>query len=167
LRSTSLVSISVGIVVERRRAKSAWAEFLWRPVSVLAQQPSAEPWTVLDVQHEGVLFYAGVAAIELHRTESALYRDNLASGRPSLWVVLSPTGSDQPYELLAVTADPAEGEGFTDAGNNLVESVPMPRDIVAIVDKFIAIHHIDHPFIKRRRQPAEFARQSNGQGRRT
>jgi Protein of unknown function (DUF3305) len=167
LRSTALVSIPVGVVVERRRAKSVWAEFLWRPVSVLAGKPSAEPWTVLDVQAESVLFYAGEAVIELHRTESTVYRDNLACGTPRLWVVLSPTGSDPPYELLTVTADPAEGEGFTDAGNNLVETVPMPQDILAIVGQFIATHHVERSFIKRRRQPAEFGRQKNGQGNET
>jgi hypothetical protein len=164
LRSTTLVSIPVGVVVERRRAKSVWAEFLWRPVSVLVGKPWAEPWTVLDVQAESVVFYAGEAVIELHRTESTFYRDNLASETPRLWVVLSPTASDPPYELFAVTADPAEGEGFTDAGNNLVETVPMPRDIVTIVDQFIATHHVERPFIKRRRAPAEFDRQKNGQG---
>lgn len=164
MRSTTLVSIPVGVVVERRRAKSVWADFLWRPVSVLVGQPSAEPWTVLDEQAESVLFYAGEAEIELHRTESAFYRDNLASEAPRLWVVLSPTASDPPYELLAVTADPAEGEGFTDAGNNLVDTVPMPRDIVAIVDQFIATHHVERPFIKRRRTPAEFGSGKNGQG---
>jgi len=69
------------------------------------------------------MFYAGEAVIELHRTESAFYRDNLAAETPRLWVVLSPTASAPPYQLLSVTADPAEGEGFTDAGNNLVDTV--------------------------------------------
>jgi uncharacterized protein DUF3305 len=164
LRSTTLESVAVGVVVERRRAKSVWAEFLWRPVSVLAGKPSAEAWTVLDAQAESVLFYAGEALIELHRTESTYYRDNLTCGAPKLWVVLGPTGSDPPYEVLAVTADPAEGEAFTDAGNNLVEAVPMPRDIMAIVDRFIATHHVERPFTKRRRQPAELDRQKDGQG---
>jgi Protein of unknown function (DUF3305) len=167
LRSTTLVSIPVGVVVERRRAKSTWAEFLWRPASVLAGKPSAEPWTVLDVQAESMLFYAGEAVIELHRTESTYYRDNLASDTPRLWVVLSPTTSDPPYALLSVTADPAEGEGFTDAGNNLVETVPMPQDILAIVGQFIATHHVERPFIKRRRAPAEFGRQKDRQGSET
>jgi hypothetical protein len=161
------VSIPVGVVVERRRAKSVWAEFLWRPVSVLAGKPSAEPWTALEVQAESVLFYAGEAVIELHRTESTYYRDNLASDTPRLWVIFSPTGSDPPYALLAVTADPTEGEGFTDAGNNLVETVPMPRDVLAVVRQFIATHHVERPFIKRWREPAEFGRQKDGQGSRT
>ena len=53
--------------------------------------------------------------------------------------------------LVAVTADPAEGEGFTDAGNNLVEQVPMPPDIAEIVGQFVVQHHIDRPFVKRQR----------------
>lgn len=155
MRSTALTRIPVGVVVERRRAKSAWAEFLWRPISVLVGTPSAAPWTPLDTQADRVLFYAGDAVIDLHRTETTYYRDNLASAAPQLWVVLNPTAFEPPYELLAVTADPAEGEAFTDAGNNLVESVPMPPEIAEAVAQFIATHHVERPFVKRRRQPAD------------
>ena len=103
--------------------------------------------------------------IELHRTETTNYRDNLASGAPALWVALRPASSERPYELLAVTADPAEGEAFTDAGSNLVEAVPMPPDIAEIVARFIAEHHVERPFVKRRREPAEptLAHRGNGQ----
>jgi len=103
------------------------------------------------MEAESALFYAGGAAIELHRTETSNYRDNLASGAPTLWVVLRPTASEPQYELVAVTADPAEGEGLTDAGNNLVEQVPMPPHIAEMVGQFVADHHIDRPFVKRRR----------------
>jgi hypothetical protein len=155
LRSTALAQIPVGVVVERRKAKSMWGDFLWRPVSVLIGKPSAAPWTPLDTEAETALFYAGEAVIELHRTETTNYRDNLASGAPALWVALRPVASERPYELFAVTADPAEGEAFTDAGSNLVEAVPMPPDIVGAVAQFIAEHHVERPFVKRRRQPAE------------
>jgi hypothetical protein len=97
------------------------------------------------------LFLAGEAVIELHRTETTNYRANLASGAPALWVALRPVASARPYEILAVTADPAEGEAFTDAGSNLVEAVPMPPDIVAAVDQFVAQHHVERPFVKRQR----------------
>ena len=101
------------------------------------------------------LFFAGEAVIELHRTETANYRDNLASGAPALWVALHPAASGQPYEILAVTADPAEGEAFTDAGSYLVEAVPMPSEVVETIVQFLAEHHVERPFVKRRRQPAE------------
>lgn len=151
MRSTALARIAVGIVVERRKARSPWADFLWRPVSAFAGAPAAAPWTLLGTETETSLFYAGEAAIELHRTETTNYRDNLASGAPALWVVMRSTGSEPPLELIAVTADPAEGEAFTDAGNNLVEAVPMPAAIAEIISRFIVEHHVERPFVKRQR----------------
>ena len=165
MRSTALVRIAVGVVVERRKAMSIWVDVLWRPVSVFVGKASAAPWTPFDTAPETSLFYAGQAVIELHRTETVNYRNNLASGAPALWVALRPATSGRPYELIAVTADPAEGEAFTDAGSNLVETVPMPADVVAAVAMFIAEHHVERPFLKRRRQPSEPALAS-GRGRR-
>jgi hypothetical protein len=155
LSSTALLRIPVGVVVERRKAKSPWLDVLWRPVSVLAGQPSATPWTPIGVEGEATLFYAGWTAIELHRTETANYHGNLASGAPALWVVLRPTAADPAYELLTVTADPAEGEAFTDAGNDLVECVPMPAAIAERIGAFVAEHHVERPFVKRRRGRGE------------
>jgi hypothetical protein len=153
--ATALARIPVGVVVERRTAKSPWLDFLWRPISVLAGRSSAAPWTPIAVVAETTLFYAGETVIELHRTETANYRGNLASGAPVLWVVLRPTASTQAYDLLTVTADPAEGEAFTDAGNDLVETVQMPAAIAQEIGDFIAEHHVERPFVKRRRQRAE------------
>jgi hypothetical protein len=132
-----------------------WAEFLWQPVLVLAGKMSAAPWTPLGNQAEAALFFAGEATIELHRTETVNYRDNLTSGAPALWVALRPVASEWPFEILAVTADPSEGEAFTDAGSNIVEAVAMPADVAAAIGRFIAEHHVERPFVKRRRQPAE------------
>ena len=155
MRSTALAKIPVGVVVERRKARSMWADFLWRPVSVFVGSPSAVPWTPLGTESETTLFYAGQAVIELHRTETTNYRDNLSSGAPALWVALHPAASGQTYEILAVTADSAEGEAFTDAGSYLVEAVPMPSEVVETIVQFLAEHHVERPFVKRRRQPAE------------
>jgi hypothetical protein len=168
LRSTALARITVGVVVERRKARSMWVDFLWRPVSVFVGSPSAAPWTPLYTEPEATLFYAGQAVIELHRTETTNYRDNLASGAPALWVALHSATSGQPYEILAVTADPAEGEAFTDAGSHLVEAVPMPSEAVEAIVQFLAEHHVERPFVKRRRQAAEqtLARREDEKGRR-
>src|SRR5208282_6447719 len=96
--------IPVGVVVERRKAKSPWLDFLWRPVSVLPGAPSAAPWTPIGAEEDRAIFYAGEGVIELHRTETANYRDNLASGAPVLWVALCLGTSERAYELIAVTA---------------------------------------------------------------
>jgi hypothetical protein len=147
----ALARVRVGVVVERRKAQSSWVDFLYRPVSVLEGVPAAPPWTQIGAEGELTTFYAGDAVIELHRTETANYRNNLASGAPRLWVILRPGSGEVGLDLLFVTADPAEGEALTGAGNDLVESVPMPGYIRQIVESFIAEHHVEQAFFKRER----------------
>jgi hypothetical protein len=154
-RSTALARIPVGVVVERRKAESPWLNFLCRPVAVLAGVPAAAPWTVIRSDTEATTFYAGHAMIELYRTETANYRDNLASGAPLVWVVLRPARAEAQFDLLLVTVDPAEGEALTGVGNDLVEAVPMPLPVREIVESFVAEHHVEQPFFKRRRTTDE------------
>jgi hypothetical protein len=151
LISTALVRIRVGVLVERRKATSPWADVLYRPVGVLPGVPAATPWTVVSSGADVTTFYAGEAVIELHRTETAGYRDNLASGAPSLWVSLRATVAQDRLEVLLVTADPAEGEALTGAGDDLVDAVPMPPAINSIVADFVATHHVERAFRKRQR----------------
>ena len=152
LSTTALIRIPVGVVVERRKAHSLWAEFLWRPVCVLVGKASAAPWTPIAADGEAATFYAGEAVIELYRSETANYRDNLASGSPSVWVVLRPVASEPAFEIVTVTADPSEGEAMTDAGSDLVEIVTMPAAIIEQIGSFIAEHHVERPFAKRERE---------------
>jgi hypothetical protein len=151
MTSTALARIPVGVAVERRKAKSPWLDELWRPVTVFAGVAAAAPWTIIDSKDDVTTFYAGEAVIELYRTETANYRSNLASGSPLLWVILRPTGSEPAFKLLAVTADPAEGEALTGTGNDLVETVPMAASIMDEVQAFIAEHHVERPMFKRQR----------------
>jgi hypothetical protein len=152
LISTALLRIPVGIVVERHRAKSPWLDFVCRPVSALAGVPAAAPWTVISATEDVTTYYAGEGVIELHRSETASYRENMASGAPLLWVILRPSTTEVAgFELLMVTADPAEGEALTGAGNDLVATVPMPDSIQEAVSGFIAEHHVERSFIKRQR----------------
>jgi len=152
---SALASLAVGVVVARRKAASQWIDYTWAPVSVLHGTPDTEPWTVLSGDGDTTMYYAGRADIALHPTETGLYRDNLATGSPSLWVVLSANESDPPYNLVTVTADPSEGEAFTESTANLVEQVPMPASIQEIVAAFVAEHHVEREFFKRKRDRAD------------
>jgi hypothetical protein len=157
-------SIPVGVVVERRRATSPWLDVVWRPVAVLSGLagglPDTAPWTALSGTAEAATadaatFYAGGTAIALYRTETEQYRSNLTSPRPSLWIALRPTGADPPYRLFAVTADPAEGESFTQAGGDLVDAVPMPAAVHQVIATFVAEHHVEQTHYRRRRDGAD------------
>jgi Protein of unknown function (DUF3305) len=150
-----LAKIAVGVVLERHRAQSPWIDFTWKPVTALPGLADALPWTMLAQDGDSTTFYVGAAEIELYRTETTNYRGNLASGAPKLWVALRPTGVEPPYELFAVTADPGEGEAWTEAGTDLVDVVPMPASVHAAIDAFVAEHHVEQPFHKRERDRAD------------
>jgi len=150
-----LLRIPVGVVVERRKADSPWIDFVWRGIGVLPDEPEMTPWTVIREQEGTTLFYAGSATVDLYRSETERYRDNLATGAPSIWIVLTPSEGTWPYAVLVVTADPAEGEAFTEAGANLVEAVPMPEALHQAIENFIAEHHVETEFVKRERRRAD------------
>jgi uncharacterized protein DUF3305 len=150
-----LVRIPIGVIVERCRASSPWSEFTWRPTAVLGGLPEADPWTRLSGEHDSVTFYAGASEIELYRTETENYRDNLASAAPSVWVALLSTAGNPPYEIAAVTADPAEGEALTEPGQGIVEAVPMPTGVRDVIALFISEHHVERTFEKRKRNRAD------------
>jgi len=147
--------IVVGVVAERRRASSPWAEHVWSPLAVLPGAPEVPPWTRLGGDAERMQYFLGTVEVELHRTETQNYKDNLGSGRPSLWVVLRPLAGEPPVELVAVTADPAEGEAFTEPGTDIVEMLAMPGELVARVEAFVILHHVERAFLKRRRDRAD------------
>jgi len=151
-----LARIPVGVLVERRKAKNQWVDFVWRPIAVLAGLPDAESWTALDRAEDRITFYAGPAEVALFRSDCSNYHANLGTSQPKLWVVLRETGADPPYKIAAVTADPSEGEAFTESGTDIVEAVAMPEPICATVAAFIAEHHVeDRVFVKRTRDRAD------------
>ena len=151
MSESAVLRIPVGVVVERHRAHSPWLETIYRPVSILSGTPATAPWTTIDSSEGATTLYAGEAMIELFRTDTAQYQANLTSGKPSVWVVLRPAETAIPFALLLVTADPSEGEALTGAGNDLVEPVPMPPAIIAVVADFIAKHPPTGSFYKRER----------------
>ena len=144
--------MTVGLVVECRRLGNQWGGHAWRPVQIFPAAPEAAAWTPLgspspDRRH----FYAGAYDIHLYSTDTANYRDNLASGTPKLWVVLRPDGAEPPIEVALITADPAEGEAGTEAGGNVVDVIDMPSEVAGIVAAFVSAHHVERPIIKRKR----------------
>jgi hypothetical protein len=154
-RPGPLARTTVGVTVERRKAKSPWVDYVWRPVAALPGIPSTPPWTALEGDDETTRFYVGTGEVELYRSDTSHYRDNLASGSPGLWVVLRPTGGTPPFCVVAVTANPSEGEAYTESGADLVEPVPMPEPVRELIDAFVAEHHVEHVFAKRKQRRAD------------
>jgi hypothetical protein len=144
----------IGVVIARRKLKSPWASHAWAPHTVLPAVPATAPGALLRIDAEAELFYAGPFEVMLHPSETAHYRDNLASGRPSLWVALRPTEGGE-YEVATVTANPYEGEALAEGIGEIVEPVPMPPEVQATLVAFIETFHRERPFLKRKRDRAD------------
>ncbi|MFN3350671.1 DUF3305 domain-containing protein [Pseudorhodoplanes sp.] len=149
----ALLTIPVGVIVDRIKAQSQWVDYLWQPSAVLVGEPETAPWTQISGDDNRASFYAGRATIELYRSDTGNYRDNLM-GDGKLWVVLTPADSNPPYALFKVTADPTEGEAQFEAGVNVVDTVPMPDAVREVLERFVAEHHVEQPFFKRKRDRA-------------
>ncbi|PHK95160.1 molybdopterin-guanine dinucleotide biosynthesis protein A [Pseudoroseomonas rhizosphaerae] len=147
--------IPVAVIAERRPANSPWADWSWRVVEVLAEAPALPPWTLLRQEAGRSLFLAGHAELALHPTDTSNYKHNLESGAPRLWVVLRPASGEPGMALHTVTADPGEAHLYADVGNDTLESLPLPDFLRAPLEEYVARHHRERGFTKRRRDRAD------------
>lgn len=146
--------LTVGIVAIKRRLDNPWVDSEWVPEAVLQGLPAVEPRTLLGAEGHVERWYLGPAELGFHSGETAHYRDNLASGRPSVWIALR-EAEDGSWVVAGATVDPYEGEAFVDVVTDRVEAVPMPHDIAVELQAFIELHHVEHPFHKRKRDRAD------------
>jgi hypothetical protein len=148
-------AIEVGVIVERRVLNNRWVDHAWTPVAVLAGAPAALPWTVLDETPVATRYYAGPSQLEFFASDTEMYRENLRAGQPSLWVSLRPVSTPPGVSLRLVTADPSEAEALTEPGTDIIEAVSMPPEIRDRLAAFVEAHHVDRPFVKRKRDRAD------------
>ena len=147
------ISMPLGIVVRKSPGVTKWARWIWRAVAVL---PGAQPatWKELRRDGEAVEYHATTVDLELWRKETEAYLSELHTQTPSIYIVLrdaSDTVDDQDVEIVLATASPFEAQDYADSGEEMVEQVPMPAGVRAWIEDFIARHHHEEKFIKRKR----------------
>jgi Protein of unknown function (DUF3305) len=152
------ICMPLGVVVERRELNNRWQRFAWQPVAVIPGAPPVAEWRELLRGERFVRWHAATLPLELHRTETEAYRANLSGKVPAIYVVLraihaSESTAGKDVSPFAVTASPYDAEGYMEGGD-LVEAVPMPDGLIAWVQAFIERHHVDQPFVKRKRAKA-------------
>jgi hypothetical protein len=153
------IRMPLGVVLERRELDNRWQRWAWKPVAVIPGAPPVEAWRELVRGDRFVRWHAATLPLELHRTETEAYRVNLAGRSPAIYVVLrkvdpSERTAGNDVGPFAVTASPYDAEGYME-GDDLVEAVPMPDGLMAWIQAFIERHHVDQPFVKRKRKGAK------------
>ncbi len=145
------IRIPVAVLAERRPGATPWAEWSWRAVEVLDDAPDLPPWTVLLEEAGRTLFLAGRTEVALYPTDTANYRDNLRADPPLIWVVLRQAEAPPGLRLYTVTVDGGEAHIYADTGTDLLEALAMPAGLRAVVEAFVAQHHVERAFHKRQR----------------
>jgi hypothetical protein len=143
------LEIPVAILAERRPGATPWQEHVWRAAAVLEEAPPVPAWTKLREEAGRELFFAGTALVRLHRTDTPNYRENLTAAEPRLWALLRESGAGM--ELAAVTVDPGEAEVLAEDPRALLEALPLPPGLRALLEAFVAQHHVEREFHKRKR----------------
>lgn len=153
--------LPLGVVLERREVDHPWVEHAWKAVAVIPGAGSLDPrgeWQVLGSGEGWVHYHAGTLSLELFRKETEGYKVNLSQDPPRVFIGLR-AGEDMEsaHDLVPflVTACPYEAQDYMDSGEEQVEAVTMPDGVIGFVQAFIEQHHVDEPFYKRKRKPAE------------
>lgn len=153
---TSTARLAVGVVVERRAIDHPWRKWRWRTVEIVPGLAADEPWRLLRQGPGWDRYAAGAPELELHRKATEDFKLALSATPPQLYAVLRAVEAEPvPFRPFLVTASPWEAQAYQDSGDDLIDAVPMPDAIAAWIEEFVAQHHVDQPFFKRRRKGAD------------
>src|SRR3546814_4414217 len=84
-------TLPLGVVLEWRRVDHPWKDHDWRPVAVIPGAPPLDPrgpWTLLREGEAVRQYHAGTLPLELFRSDTLGYKDNLLQQPPRIFVVL-------------------------------------------------------------------------------
>lgn len=151
----SSISIPVGVVLSREKINHPWQDHAWRVIGVFLNAPEISEWRELRRDETSVHYHAATLPLELHRKETPAYKVNLETGEPAVYVVLrnDPSAtSEWPLSVHLVTASPHDAQAYGESGMETIELLPMPEPLIELVREFVAVHHVEQPFVKRQRQ---------------
>ena len=143
-------TMPIGIVLRKARGVTKWVPWVWTATGVL---PGAGPanWRELRRDGDTIEYHADTVTLELHGAETEAYLSGLTDRIPSLYIIMREIDAECPLEVVLVTASPFEAQDYADSGEEIIEKVPMPEGLVAMVRDFVDAFHHEEVFVKRRR----------------
>ena len=151
---------TLAVIMQRRNARSRWAEVVWEPVSV-HESGEARGEARLLMRHDDIeqWLHPGFE-LAIHRDEIEGYYLNVSSGSPRvfvLWRIEAEQGLP-----LQVTLSYDEGGRWLDGGHS-VDSVAMPPAIFGWIGEYVENNYRPEP--KRRIKPRSFVHPKDRIGR--
>lgn len=144
----STLRFPVAVVLQRTPLVNRWVTERWEPVAIepdVAEAVVPEPVCIAD-DASGTRWRFGGHAIELHRSEAEGYFLNVTAPDPKVFVMwrVSETGNEPPVAPAIVTVSYNEAARMLDGGEQ-VDAVPIPPEIRAAVEAFVAVHYKPEP----------------------
>ncbi len=165
-QTARMLNIPVAVLLERRWLDNPWQDEEWHACAVVMEAGQAhddhasqkEGGFVHSWQVAADIIRVPADPIEVHAKEVEGCRVNLESAQPVLWVIIDPEGEDgsvMPVQVQRVTASAYEAQEYLDAGDLIVDAVPMPEEIRERLVAFIAAQPDPEPFRKRKNRKAD------------
>ena len=143
-------SFPVAVVMQRRPAKSRWADVVWEPFGVIPGYPAGETKLLREQDQVAQWLHPGFK-LELHRDETEGYYLNVSTRDPRVFVLWRMEGEQA--LPLEVTVSSEEAGRWLDGGHS-VDGVAMPREIFAWVGEYVENNYRPQP--KKRIKPRSF-----------
>jgi len=131
--------------MQRRPAKSRWADVVWEPHGVVLGYQGTEVKLLVE-QHGAAQWLHPGFTMELHRDETEGYYLNVSSHEPCVFILWR---MDEDRGVPAqVTVSREEAARWLDGGHS-VDSVRMPAEIFAWVGDYVEKNYRPKPPEKR------------------
>jgi hypothetical protein len=136
--------------MQRRPAKSRWADFVWEPFGVVPGYGAGEVKVLLE--HDGATQWLHPGfKLELHRDETEGYYLNVAGQEPRVFVLWRMDDEFGVPVQLTVSFD--EAGRWMDGGHS-IDGVKMPPEIYAWVGDYVEKNYRPQP--QKRIKPRSF-----------
>jgi hypothetical protein len=146
--------LRVGVLLERQHIAHPWQEYAWHAAGIVPGAAEIAAPRLVQQDEGWARYHIATLDIELFPRETEGYRYNLSQQRPVVYVLWRHADEDigQQPEVFHVTVCPYEAQDYLDGGDVMVEGVPIPDVVAHWMQGYIARHHVDAPFEKRRRK---------------
>ena len=151
---------TLAVIMQRRNARSRWAEVIWEPVAVHESGEASGAARLLMRQDDIEQWLHPGFELAIHRDEIEGYYMNVSSGSPRVFVLWR-MEAEQGLPLQ-VTVSYDEGGRWLDGGNS-VDSVTMPPAIFGWIGEYVEKNYRPEP--KKRIKPRSFIHPKDRIGR--
>jgi len=161
-------TIPIGVIMAKEAFDNPWVDHIWKANGIALEFPTDIHWKKLSSSEKST-HYIVSSELQLFRGETESYLSNINDKEPSIYVILredddcDESNDEVPLEVHLVTASPFEAQDYLDTGEDIIERMPLPDALLEQIKTFIAEHHEEEKFKKRKRDKLDIEEHKFGQ----